>query len=207
MVARQIWPLQVWQSGTNENSLPANDNALTVQVVADSAIGFANSEPLTPSEDDQYVIGTSWGGFTKNNVVIYKSGTWIEFEAFDGWLKSIGTSAYLYQGSSWDEVSGSSSSNITIISESSAYDVEPSTHSGIAKIINSAGSATFDSAQSYLEGQCYNIRATASISLIESGVTLEPNSGGTLSMTSGMTVTVVMTSATTGFIIGQTVPA
>lgn len=101
MVARQVWPLQVWRSGTNENSLPANDNSLAVQVVADSAIDFADSEPVTPSEDDQYVIGTEWGGFTENNVVIYKSGTWIEFEAFEGWVKSIDGVLSSYDGVNW----------------------------------------------------------------------------------------------------------
>lgn len=96
-----LFPLAVWQSGTNENSIPANDNALRVQVLMAPAIDFADSEPGSPSEDDVHVIGTAWGGFTVNNVVIYKGGVWLEWEAFEGWVKVIDGQQYYFDGSGW----------------------------------------------------------------------------------------------------------
>lgn len=96
-----LFPLAVWQSGTNENSIPANDNALRVQVLMAPAIDFADSEPGIPNEDDIYVIGTAWGGFTTDNVVIYKGGVWLEWESFEGWVKIIDGQQYYFDGSGW----------------------------------------------------------------------------------------------------------
>lgn len=88
-MSQELFPLAVWQSGTNENSIPANDNALRVEVLMGPALGVADVAPPSPSDGDQYVIGTEWGGFEPTNVVIYKGGTWLEWESFDGWVKSI----------------------------------------------------------------------------------------------------------------------
>ena len=96
-----LFPLAVWQSGTNENSIPANDNALRVQVLMAPAIDVADSEPGSPSEDDIHVVGTPWGGFTTNNAVIYKGGAWLEWEAFEGWVKIIGGQQHYFDGTDW----------------------------------------------------------------------------------------------------------
>ena len=96
-----LFPLAVWQSGTNENSIPANDNALRVQVLMAPAIDVADSEPGSPSEDDIHVIGTAWGGFTTDNVVIYKGGVWLEWETFEGWVKVIDGHQHYFDGTDW----------------------------------------------------------------------------------------------------------
>lgn len=98
-----LFPLAVWMSGTNENSIPANDNALRVQVLMAPAIDVADSEPGSPNEDDIYIIGTAWGGFTTDNAVIYKGGVWLEWEAFEGWVKIIGGDLHYFDGSDWVE--------------------------------------------------------------------------------------------------------
>src|SRR5690606_7946540 len=147
----------VWQSGTNENSIPANDNALRVQVLMAPAIDVADSEPGSPSEDDIHVIGTPWGGFTENNVVIYKGGVWLECEAFEGWVKTIDGVLHYYDGddwiigagggipdapsdgklygrkdAAWEEVSGGGGSEtLSIITEASAFTATPDDHSGL----------------------------------------------------------------------------
>lgn len=96
-----LFPLAVWQSGTNENSIPANDNALRVEVLIRPAAGIADSEPPSPSDGDQYVVGDPWGGFTTDNVVIYKGGVWLEWEAFTGWVKCIDNDLYHFNGAAW----------------------------------------------------------------------------------------------------------
>lgn len=227
-----LFPLAVWQSGTNENSIPANDNALRVQVLMSPAIDVADSEPGSPSEDDIHVIGTPWGGFTENNVVIYKGGVWLEWEAFEGWVKVIHGQQYYFDGTvwvlgggagipdapsdgklygrkdaAWEEVPVDGSETLTIVTEASAFTASPATHAGLTRYIRAGGDVTFDSGEGYGAGQVFNIRATAALSLVGSGVTLTPTAGGTLELEAGMAVTVVMVTATTADVIGLTVAA
>ena len=96
--------------------------------------------------------------------------------------------------------------DLTVVTEGSAFTAEPGTHRGSRKITLAAGDVTFDNAEAYAAGQEYNIRATAAIDLVEDGVTLTPPAGGTLALSADMAVTVVMTDATAGIVIGQTVP-
>lgn len=108
-----ILPLAVWLSGTNENSIPANDNALRMEVALGAAIDFAGSEPVSPSDGDQYIVSSSWSGFAVDNCVIYKGGTWLEFEAYDGWIKTIDGDVYQFDGSDWNVVSGGGGGSVT----------------------------------------------------------------------------------------------
>lgn len=103
-MSQEILPLAVWESGTNNNSIPANDNALRVEVALKEALSIADSEPGSPSERDLHIVGTSWGGFTTNNAVIYLGGTWYEFEAFAGWFKTIAGDLHNFDGASWNLV-------------------------------------------------------------------------------------------------------
>lgn len=88
-MSTQLFPFAVWLSGTNQNSIPANDNALRNEVLARAALGVADAEPSESDTDDGdvYIVGTPWGGFATDDVVIYRGGTWYGFEPFDGWLK------------------------------------------------------------------------------------------------------------------------
>lgn len=95
----------------------------------------------------------------------------------------------------------------TIVTEPSAFTADPGTHDGLSRLILAAGDVTFDDAEPYTAGMVFNIRATAAIELLEDGVTLTPPAGGTLELDANMAVQVVMTGATTGIVIGQTVAA
>ena len=106
MAATVIFPLEVWTSQITQASIPANNNSLRVEVLEKRALAITSSQPESPAENDMYVLGSSpsgtqWSTMTANNVVIYKSGTWLEFEAFNGWIKTIGGDAYLFNGVSW----------------------------------------------------------------------------------------------------------
>lgn len=105
MAAIQIFPLEVWTSQITQASIPANNNSLRVQVIEAPAIAIQSTPPGSPSEDDMYIIDTgptgAWSSFDVGNVVIFKGGTWLEFEKFNGWVKSVGPDVYVYNGTNW----------------------------------------------------------------------------------------------------------
>jgi hypothetical protein len=100
---------------------------------------------------------------------------------------------------------GGGSNSYTIVTEASSFVAEPGTHDGLSTLTLAGGDMTFDSAESYTIGMTFPVRATAAMSLVEDGVTLTPPYGGTLDLDAEMAVQVVMTSPTTGIVIGQTV--
>lgn len=105
MSATAIFPLAVWLEGTNQNSTPANDNALRVEALWAPAKGFAAAAPSTPADHDQWVVSVAWGGFAVDNIVIFLGGTWKEFAVFNGMFKSIGDVPYYrHVGGYWDPI-------------------------------------------------------------------------------------------------------
>lgn len=101
MSATVIFPFAQWLEGTNQNSTPANDNALRVQALSAPAIDFAAVAPSTAADYDQYVISTTWGGHAVGNIVISLGGTWKEFAVFDGMVKAIDGSPWFRHASAW----------------------------------------------------------------------------------------------------------
>ena len=52
-----ILPFSVWQSGTNQNSIPANDNALRSQILNGLVISDStDAQPGSPSAGDIYIM-------------------------------------------------------------------------------------------------------------------------------------------------------
>lgn len=103
---------------------------------------------------------------------------------------------------------GGGSETFDLVTEASAFTADPATHSGRGVIILAGGDVTFATGQGYAAGQLYQVYATADIELVAgSGITLTPGALGTLAMTTGMAASVLMTSATAGVVIGQTVAA
>lgn len=104
MSATAIFPLAPWQEGTNQNSTPANDNALRVQAIEAPALDFASAAPggsPSPLPYDQYVVSVTWGGFSVGNIVIYVNGTWKEFAAYNGMIKVINGVLYRRLAGAW----------------------------------------------------------------------------------------------------------
>lgn len=101
MAATPIFPLEPWLEGTNQNSTPANDNALRIEAIMGPAKGFAAAAPGTPVDHDQWIVSTAWGGFTSHNIVIYLGGTWKEFGVWDAMTKAVGGLLYVHQSGDW----------------------------------------------------------------------------------------------------------
>lgn len=171
--------------------------------------------------------GDFWQFYTAGvqaKAVLYL-GAWYTFQESSGWVgagvPTIDADGVAYDNATSgltatdvqaaiDEIAASitpSSDGFDLVTEASAYSVDPATHSGRGRIVLAGGNATFAVAEGYSAGEAYSIRATGSVTLVGSGVTLTPPADGTLVMSSGMTVTVVMTSSSAGFVIGQTVAA
>lgn len=107
-----IFPFAVWEPGTNQNSIPANDNALRAEILGGNVLSFAvTAQPATPDDGDIYVLpathtGAQWSTFSQNDMVIYREG-WYAFEPVEGVVIHSEGSLYTFSGSSgWVLVSG-----------------------------------------------------------------------------------------------------
>lgn len=148
MAAQNILPLKVWEAGTLNNSIPANDNAMRVEVMEGPAIGISITQPAAPEESDQYILGPAatgaqWSGLPEDTIVLFKSGTWLAFTPFTGMLKSIGDSAFRYTGSvdGWQGFNGyilptASAAQLGGVRVGSGLDIDPS---GLLSVTGGAG--------------------------------------------------------------------
>lgn len=208
-----ILPLEVWLSGTNENSIPANDNALRNEVIAKGALTIADSEPGSPADGEVHIVGTSWGGFSTDDVVIYRSGNWYGFAPFPGWIKAVGSDIYFFD-STWTLYAGGGGGGgfPPVVTESTTSLTASASNAGNYTRFTNAGakSYTFDSAQTYTAGDEYHGRnvGTGDLTLIEAGTfTLNAPASGTLVVPQGGTFTVKIISGTEADVFGVTVDA
>lgn len=101
-----VFPRAVWQSGTNENSIPANDNSLREEAFSRNVISLVvTSQPVSPEDGDVYILpathtGTQWAAFSQYDVVIFRSGTWYAFAPVDGVFVNSNGTLYEFAGSS-----------------------------------------------------------------------------------------------------------
>lgn len=229
-----LTPFERWMSGTNQNSVPANNNSLRSEIFGTDGIADdVTAQPGSPSDGDWYIIpngatGTQWGTFAEDSVAIFYGGLWYEFVPAEGNKVSVAGVLMIFTGSggwdpmtipaaaTWGVITGTlddqtdlveALDDVDIVTESVAFDIVPATHAGRRKWILAGADATFDSVEAFAAGQVYAITATAAIELIEAGVTLTPPAGGTLELDANMSVEVRMTSGTAGRVIGQTVAA
>lgn len=109
-----IFPQAVWQSGTNENSIPANDNSLRNEAINRNVISRAvTAQPVSPADGDVYILttihtGTQWATFEPDDIVIYRGGTWYAFTPVEGVVINNNGTLYEYSGpsSGWTAISG-----------------------------------------------------------------------------------------------------
>lgn len=206
-----IFPLAVWEEGTLQNDVPANDNSLRLEAILRGALSVANS-PGVSVDGTVYIVGAAPAGafstFDEDDLTIYYGGTWYAWAPVTGLVVYIADTPYQWDAG-WTDVSGGGggSNNVSIVTEASPFTINPGTHGGRNRYVRAAGDVTFNTSQSYTAGDVFNIRATASIELLVTGVTLTAPAGGTLELDADMAVSVIMTTSSAGDVIGQTVPA
>lgn len=113
-----ILPFAVWASGTNQNSIPANDNAMRAEIFQRDVNNATTAQPGSPSDGDTYIIqsthtGSQWSGFTPKDLAIYKGGTWYAFAPVEGCRVTSGSSILVYDGGVWTTISGGGGSSAT----------------------------------------------------------------------------------------------
>lgn len=102
-----ILPLAVWEEGTLQNDVPANDNALRVEAMHRPVLGIEDS-PTSTNDGDVFIVGASPSGdfatFSPDDLAIYRGGNWYAWSPADG----MQINGYVYEsGTGWVPVSGS----------------------------------------------------------------------------------------------------
>lgn len=119
MASTPILPLALWQSGTNQNSIPANDNALRLEALNREIVSQAvTAQPASPAAGDTYIIaathtGAQWSGFTPKDIAIFKAGTWYAWAPTEGLIVNVAGDQFKYDGGAWISASGGGGSSRT----------------------------------------------------------------------------------------------
>lgn len=220
-MSKPLIPYDRWLSGTNENSIPANDNSLRDEIFNSSAIASdVTAQPAFTSPDDDgkwYVIpagatGAQWATFAEDSAAIFYGGTWYEFTAVSNSVVVIDGSLYRYD-SGWVPVAGGGGGSAApVVTESStSLGADGSNAGNYTRFTNSSAKAyTFDGAETYTVGAEYHGRnvGAGSLTLTEAGgMTLNPPADGTLVVPQGGTFTVKIVAADEADVIGVTVAA
>lgn len=108
-MSMDLFPFEMWPSGDNNASVPANNNAIRYEAVSRPVISKAvTAQPTTPADGDLYIIpagatGTVWATFTTNSLAIFYDGTWTEFPAasFPGLMKVVNGALEYFDGADW----------------------------------------------------------------------------------------------------------
>jgi hypothetical protein len=121
MASTPILPYAVWASGTNQNSIPANDNSRRNQILNGLVIsrGVVTAQPASPAEGAIYILGAThtgaqWASFFPDDIVIFSGGTWYAFDPVDGVVVNFEGYQEQYTGSAgWVTFSGGGGGGMT----------------------------------------------------------------------------------------------
>jgi hypothetical protein len=114
-----ILPFAVWASGTNQNSIPANDNSLRSEILNGLVISEStNAQPATPDDGDIYIItgaatGAQWATFDQFDLTIFSGGTWYAYAPVEGIVVNVAGTLKRWSGAAYvDAASGSGSGDV-----------------------------------------------------------------------------------------------
>lgn len=110
-----ILPFAVWESGTNQNSVPANDNSLRNQILNGLVISdTTDAEPalVSPADDGAIYImtgaatGLQWATFDEFDLAIFMGGTWYAFAPVEGVTVNLAGVLVSWNGAAYVPVAG-----------------------------------------------------------------------------------------------------
>lgn len=111
MASIPFTPPAWWLSGTNQNSIPANDNALRFWISQADVDDSTTAQPASPVEGQCHIIqathtGAQWSSFTPNDLAIFSGGTWYSFAPSEGNKVTIGGAIYVFFSGAWTAAGG-----------------------------------------------------------------------------------------------------
>lgn len=108
-----ILPFAVWQSSTNQNSIPANDNALRSEILNGLVISEStDAQPGSPARGDIYIMtgaasGTQWATFDQYDLAIYDgAGTWHAYAPVNGVRVNVAGTLKRWNGTAYVTIGG-----------------------------------------------------------------------------------------------------
>lgn len=213
-----ILPFAVWESGTNQNSIPANDNSLRHQILNGLVISEStDAQPGSPDEGDIYIMtgsasGAQWSTFDEFDLAIYDgAGTWHAYAPVEGIVVNVAGTLKRWNGSAYVNVTsggGGVAPVVTVTGTSTTIDPDTDAGAYLRFTNGSAKTATFDSADGFTVDQEFHITnraSTGNLTLTEAGtMTLNPPKGGSLVLEPGDTVTVKVVDTDEADVMGST---
>lgn len=108
-----IFPLAVWEEGTLQNDVPANDNSLRIEALSREVLGVANS-PAVSTDGTVYIVGAAPTGafstFDEDDLTIYYGGTWYAWAPVAGIVVNVSGTLYAWDAG-WSPVGTSGVTN------------------------------------------------------------------------------------------------
>lgn len=213
-----ILPFAVWQSGTNENSIPANDNSLRHEILNGLVISSSTAaQPGSPSDGAIYIIpagatGAQWSTFDEFDLTIYRGGTWYAYAPVEGIVVNLAGTLNRWDGAAYVEIAGGGSSVAPVVTESgTALDATGANAGNYTRFTSgSPKTYTFDDGETYASGAEYHGRnvGAGDLTITEAGaMTINPPAGGTLVIPQGGTFTVKIVASDEADLFGVTVEA
>lgn len=140
-----ILPLAVWEEGTLQNDIPANDNALRVEAMSRNVTAIANSPSVT-TDGTVYIVDSSPTGafstFTAGDLTIIRGGNWTAWAPVTGVVVNVAGSQMQWNGSAWAAIGGSGSRSPAIQTVTSSATVTPTFDDDAVKITAQAAGLT-----------------------------------------------------------------
>lgn len=100
-----LTPFERWLPGTNQNSIPANNNSLRSEIFNTDGVSDAvTAQPGSPEDGDWYILaathtGAQWATFDMDSIAIFYGGTWYEFIPQEGNIVMVASVEVMFQGS------------------------------------------------------------------------------------------------------------
>lgn len=116
-----ILPFAVWEEGTLQNDVPANDNSLRNEILNGLVISQStDAQPGSPSDGDIYIMtgaasGSQWATFDQYDLAIFYGGTWYAYAPVEGIVVNVAGTLKRWNGSAYvDAASGGGGSRATV---------------------------------------------------------------------------------------------
>lgn len=113
-MSNPILPYDVWPSGIEQASVPANQNALRTQILFSEALSDTESnQPADPADGAVYIIpigatGAAWSTFSPDDLAIFRDGAWYAFSPVVGVRMTVLGAQKIYAGTAgWVAFGGS----------------------------------------------------------------------------------------------------